>query len=311
MGTEKLVDADFIARLTQGSYETAVASVDEAVMEHAKLFGDSGESLTTLATFSEHLIVASEGGNFYRAKWSIEEDGSIVISDVEDIDVPVYEAGAMAVQVREEANRIVGLVMEGKVEEAGAEIGGLYKLVKSGVRLTAEGVEDLYQKQDFSEDDWFKATREQEKAMRGFLGVEAMRIEVPQPRFESLLGEGVDDQAAEMQRGAVRAALAKLRDRFAAMRQQLTLAREVNEGYQPRDGGDATSVADFVDFVQGLDEALDTVSTILSDAVIVAEDGCVKCLARVHDGLASQAYEWALAAAFSEKLARRFEPVAA
>ena len=104
MGTEKLVDADFVARLTGGSYEHAVGAVDQAVAENAELFGSG--NLTTLATYAEHVIVASDDGDFYRAKWKSGDDGVIVISEVEDIDVPVYEAAAMGVQMREETDRL-------------------------------------------------------------------------------------------------------------------------------------------------------------------------------------------------------------
>lgn len=308
---EKLVDADFLSRLTQGSYETAMGAVDLAVQENVDLFGGPSKALTTLATYPEHLIVATDDGDFYRAKWKILENGSVEITDVEDLDVPVYEAAAMGHQVQEESSRIVGLILSDNLEEASESMGKLYNLVKQGVRLTAEGVEDLYNGQDFTEDDWFQATREQEKSMRSFLGGDALRIDTPKARFENLIDGDLDDEQAELHRGTVRAAIAKLREKFASMRSSLALAREVNETYQPRDGGDGTAVADFVEFVQGLAGALDEVGAILSDANVVAEDGCVKCIARVHDGIASQAYEWVLATAFSEKLARRFDPVAA
>lgn len=314
MGIEKLVDADFIARLTQGSYEVAIGSVDRAVMENAELFGvQDGSSLRTLATYAEHAIVANVDGDFFRAKWSVNEEGGIVISEVEGLDVPMYEPASMGAQVREESKRIVGLIVAGKIEEASEGMGGLYRLVKGGVRLTAEGVEDLYIKQDFAEDDWYKATLANEKAMRSFLGTEALRLDVPKPQFESIVGpKAQESDSADKYRGAVKAALSKLRERFDAMRRSLALAREVNtSGYKVRGAGDGMAVSDYVDFVGGLGEAIDAAIAILSDAEVVSEDGCVKCVARVHDGIASQAYEWALASAFAEKLARRFEPVAA
>jgi len=96
------------------------------------------------------------------------------------------------------------------------------------------------------------------------------------------------------------------------MKTRTALARQVTESHRLRDkGDDAMAATDFVQFVTGYSEDLDGVLGILNDAVAVSDSGCVRCLARVHDGIADQAYEWTLAAAFSEKLARRFEPVAA
>lgn len=313
MAAEKLVDAEFVARLVSGSYESAIGAVDQAVIENAELFGlEEGDSgLSTLATYPGHLIVATESGDFFRAKWAANEDGSIVITAVESIDVPVYEPAAAGVQVREESSRIVRLIMDGKVEEASDGMGNLYRLVKRGARLTAEGVEELFNTQDFATDDWCGATTENEKMMRQFLGTEVSRLsDIAKPQFEAVIsGTDVD---ADRYRKAVKSAVAGLRARFEAMRKSLALARQVDENYRPRTGGaDPTSVTDFVDFVGSLGEAMDAAIAILADAEVVCEDGNVRCVARVHDGIASQAYEWVLATAFAEKLARRFEPVAA
>jgi hypothetical protein len=103
----------------------------------------------------------------------------------------------------------------------------------------------------------------------------------------------------------VRGVLGELHNRIA-------VARRVDEGYVMRgaDGG-GMAVSDFVGFMGSYGADLDLVTSIVDDALAVAEDGCVKCLARLHDGLAEQMYEWALAAAFAEKLARRFDKAAA
>ena len=70
---------------------------------------------------------------------------------------------------------------------------------------------------------------------------------------------------------------------------------------------DAESSAEFVQFSSVFAEDLDGMISMVDDALAVAEDGCVKCLARLHDGIAGQMREWAIAAAFAEKMARRFE----
>lgn len=312
MATEKLVDGDFLAKLVSGSYESAAGLVDEAVMAQAELFGGTDDSVSTLATFSEHMIVANEGGGFFRAKWAMNEDDEIEISDVEEIDVPIFEAGSMGVQVRDQARQATRLLMRGRYDEAGPKLRELYGLVRSGVRLTAEGVEDLYLKQTFVEEEWFQAVTEREQEIRGYLGVEALRLPILKPRFGALLDEDVDEAQAEQQRGTVIAALKELRGVFAKMRERIVLAKQVNEGYQIRgteEGG--MGVSDFVDFVRGYNNSLDSMMAITNDALAVSEDGCVKCLARLHDGIASQVHEWSLASALSEKLARRFDPIAA
>ena len=308
MRTEKLVDGDFLAKLVADSYETAIGSVDEAVMAHADLFGADADSVRAIATYPDHVIVANPEGEFFRAKWVVEDD-EVVIGEIEELDIPIYEADAMGSQVREEAKDAVRLLMAGDQDEAEEKLRSLYRLVKSGVRLTAEGVEDLLGKQTWFEQDWFRAVEEREQDIRSFLGADALRIDVPKPCFEELAN--VHEDQAEGHRDAVVTAIKRLRSAFSKMRTDTALARQVTEQYQIRGGGNAMSSSDFVQFVSGFTEDLDGVIGVLDDAMAVSDDGCVRCLARVHDGIADQALEWGLAAAFSEKLGRRFEPVAA
>lgn len=309
MATEILVDAEFVSRLTSGSYETAIGAVDLAVRENAELFGSSADHVETLATYPKHLIVANDEGGFYRAAWSIDEEGDIQLSKVEQLDVPVYEASAVGLRVRDRSIETVEAILDGDDEGAKEGMLDIYRATKAGVRLTAEGVEDLYGQQDFDDDDWFKATVENRDHMIEFLGSEANRLDEPAPKFESLLASNDTDSAVYA--GTIRSAVTTLKERFEKMSRALVLARQVDESYRPRTGDNPEALSDFVDFAQGLCEAVDNVVSILSDAEVVAQDGgCMKCLARVHDGIASQASEWCLATAFAEKLARRFEPAA-
>jgi hypothetical protein len=287
MPTEKLVDGDFLAKLVAGSYEVAMGAVEETVAAHAtEVFGDGAK---TIATFSDHFIVATPAGEFYRGKWSLTEEGVVELSEIDAIDVPVYEANAMSTEVRREANEAVDLLLAGENE-------------------MAEGVEDLYQKQTWGEADWFQAVRENESTIRKLLGTEALRLSVPKPRFEAVVE--MDEDAAERHRAIVIASLRNLKANFGDMGTKLALATEIKESYVLRGNrgqGVDMAVSDFVEFVQDFTEDLAGAAGIVDDALAVADDGCVPCLARVHDGITEQMYEWTLAAAFAEKLARRFE----
>jgi hypothetical protein len=306
MPTEKLVDGDFLAKLVAGSYEVAMGAVEETVAAHAtEVFGDGAK---TIATFSDHFIVATPAGEFYRGKWSLTEEGVVELSEIDAIDVPVYEANAMSTEVRREANEAVDLLLAGENEMAEEKLRHLFGLVNSGAKLTAEGVEDLYQKQTWGEADWFQAVRENESTIRKLLGTEALRLSVPKPRFEAVVE--MDEDAAERHRAIVIASLRNLKANFGDMGTKLALATEIKESYVLRGNrgqGVDMAVSDFVEFVQDFTEDLAGAAGIVDDALAVADDGCVPCLARVHDGITEQMYEWTLAAAFAEKLARRFE----
>jgi hypothetical protein len=233
----------------------------------------------------------------------------VEISEVEGIDVPVYDGKAMGPQVRQESIDAVSALLSGDMETAENKLRGMYKLVKSGVRLTAEGVEDLYLQNPIQESDWFLALREQADQIRSFLGTDALRVEARKPQFSTLLDGSVTEQQAEPQRRAVAEALGQVAANLSTMRTRISLAKQVTESHRPRDTdadvGMVTAV-DFVEFVSGFSEDLDATIGLLNDAGAVAEDGCIKCLARIHDGISGQMYEWGLATAFCEKLARRF-----
>jgi len=301
-----LVDSDFLAKLVAGSMESAVNAVDEAVLANAALFGGESCDVSTIATYPDRFIVANERGEFYRGRWATGEQG-VAISEVEEIDVPVFEASAMGAQVRQEAKDAAKALLMGDTDTADQKIRALYRLVKAGVRLTAEGVEDLYHKQDYASADWFKAMREEGPKIRAFLGAEAVRLPAFKQRFSAVIDESVTESQADAKRGELTKGLTDLCRGFVEMRDRLALAKQIDESHKLRDGAESTmAVADFVEFVDGLSEALDSLIGILGDAQAVVEDGSVKCLARVHDGVADQAHEWALASAFCEKLARRF-----
>jgi len=306
MATEKLVDGEFLARLTADSMESVMGAVDDAVTENAALFGGTSDTVRTIATYSGHLITVNEDGDFYRAKWSRSDDG-VVLSEIEEIDVPVYDARALGPQVRQESVAAASALLNGDMETADEKLRGLYRLVKSGVRLTAEGVEDLYHQQMAEDSDWVLALRERAEEIRTFLGTDALRVESMKPKFEAMLDGSVTEQQAEPQRATVSDALGRLSSDLVTMCTRIALAKQVTENHRLRDeAGSGPMASDFVDFVSSFSEDLDAMIGVLGDAQVIAEDGCIKCLARLHDGLAARMYEWGLATAFCEKLARRF-----
>lgn len=304
---DKLVDGDFLGRLVLGSYEVAMGAVMEAMESHADLFGGSGTQV--IATYPEHIIAASPDGQFYRAKWSLDEEtGDVVFSDIEDIEVPVYESDKMGSQVRRQAMDAVDSILHQK-EDASDRILELAGLVRSGVKLTAEGVEEQFEKEPFQESDWFQAVRENESSIRTFLGPDVDKVASVKPAFSHLVSEDVDEDDAEDYRSRVVEALRRLRSTISSMHDQTDLARQVDESSRLRSGGDDAEMAasEFAEFIQGYTDDLMELRGLVEDAIAVSEDGCVKCLARVHDGVASQIKEWALAAAFAEKMSNRFE----
>jgi len=309
--TRKLVDGEYLSKLIAGSFEESIRRADEMVERHAELFGGGDGVQLQSWTFPTHVVVANSDGEFFRASLGVSEDtGEPQFEQVERVNVPVREARTMAREARETANHAVDAILNGDKNKALGAVSELYNLVQGGVRLTAEAVENDLIAMGATETEWLRAVRTNEKAMRTFVGADANKP-TPQPRFENIQEHTTDDQGRL--RKIVTSSLVTLKERLAEMCNSLALAREVTEAHVLRSGtGDpALSAMDYVEFVGAFDADLCQTKGIIEDAMMVSEDGDLSSLARIHDGVASKMYEMALAAAFCEKLARRFDAPAA
>ena len=284
-------------------------SVDDVVESRSDLFG-SGE-IRTIGTFSNHAIVMNDSGEFFRADFSVnEESGALELGEVERIDVPVREVSELSGEVRVESRKAVEALLCGKDDEANCSIGSLYEMIRSGVRLTAEGVEDdflgMFDKDNLPE--WMVGVHDNRDSMSKFVGAESKQ-DLPAPKFGTLVESDEVDEEGRY-RKVVSAALRRLNESMVKMHHGIAFARLVDEEYHLRidESKDAEMVAeDFFEFVDGYSVFLESAMGIVEDAIAVSKDGTLRSLARIHDGVAASVRDMGLAAAFAEKFARRFD----
>jgi hypothetical protein len=305
MASKKLVDGDYLEKLLSSSFEVRLGKVEDAIVANASLFGAARDvSVQTIGTFSEHAIVMNSDGQFFRAAFKVTEGGELELDVVEEISVPVFEAHELKGQVREHSNRAVDLLLKGQGNNAFEDILSLYDLVKNGVPLTAESVESEWDSYIAEESDWVQAIRDGEKTVRGFLGVEAKR-ESPTRRFESVISaERINDQ--DRTRKAVVHGLREMRTHLSELNSSIALARLVDDTYALSGDKSTMGVAEFSDFVESVDADLQVLRSVVEDAITVSDQGTIKSLARIHDGVAGRAVDMTLATSFAEKFARRF-----
>jgi hypothetical protein len=307
--TKKLVDGEFLSKLLGGSFEVIMNQVDEAVAAQPELFGGGDRSeVRTIGTFSNHAIVLNENGEFFRASFAFHEDtGGIKLGEIERVNVPMKEVSELGGEIRTESLKAAKALLSGKDNDADNHLGSLFELVQSGVKLTAEGVEDEMLLNLEEDPEWLVAVRENKDGMIKFVGSDANQ-EFPVPKFETFIAEG--DNSDERYRKVIDSSLRKLRENLYRMRNSVAVARRIDGEYTPvvEEGVDATMVAsDFVDFASEFGVDLDATIELTEDAISLASDGTLKSLARVHDGVAARMCDMGLAAAFSEKFARRFD----
>lgn len=307
-----MVDKDFLAKLLEGSFETATGAVIEAVEASPQLFGVADKSdVRVCGTYPDHAIVANAEGTFFRASWHVTEEGEVQIEDVETLDVPVYEMRPTQSLVRSTSMAVVEAMLEcneGAVEE---KLRVLTDLVSQGVPMTAEAVEARLSEANkvVAESDWRIALQERSESIRRFLGPEVLRLPSYTAKFSALTGPKVEESAAESHRSEIISSIVKLQSELSALKLRSSDSRLVSENYHVRGQSEpgTDEVLDFVGFATSYGEDLDGMIGVVEDALAVSEDGCAQCLARFHDAVAENMNDWVLAAAFTEKLARKFE----
>lgn len=299
MSGHKLVDSAFLAQLISGSFETVWGAVSEAMddPENAEMFG--GPESQIIATFEDRVIVAAPDGTFYQAEWSFNDDGTVEFSGVEDLEVPVYESSELGPHVRSESMLAVEAILSGREDEADAHVDTLAGMVAGGAKLTAEGVEDAVFRQTTanSRSSWFEAVVERADSIKEFVGAEMDRLPKAGVVFES-----VDPARSE-----VKDALGSLVSKLSSLWERITLAAEIDDDYVSP-GDDQMGVVEFVDFVDGFATDFDRTIGLVEEAMAVVEDGDLGALGRTHDAVAAQYPQFAMTAAFVEKMARRFAP---
>jgi len=303
MANEKYVDGDFLSKLLSDSFEASVAHVESAVLENTKLFGGDDCEVRVIGTFSEHVIVANSDGEFFRARFAVDE-GSVSLGDVERINVPVKEASELASTARSVAESVIDSMFSGDSDSATSGIRELYQLVSDGVRLSPESVvESLHLALD--EEEWRDAIRENAKEVRRVAGASA-RVELPKSRFGSLSESGLEDD--ERVASVVESALRVVGTYLDSMSDRLELARTLDEN----SGFDSYDAAvDFMGFVSGLSESIEKVQGCVGDAIALLEPGTVSSLSEAHDVMADALPDLNLATSFAEGVALRFAPHAA
>jgi len=302
---EKLVDTTIVERLVEGSFESLIEKVDEAVLRNLNLFGaDDVEGIHSW-TYPSHVIVANENAEFFRAEYAIDESGEVTFGKVERQDIPVKEAKHLGGEARRYADEVVLAVFDGDDDRAQENFESLFTLVANGVRVTAESVEDAITEADFGSSDWMKAVDSNAVTMREFVGA-ASNKDLPKPRFDALIA--IDDLAEEDEerhRKVVRESLRRLRSALEDLNNGIALARQIDETYALREG-DEMAASHFIEFSRLLGEDLDAMIGLVEDAIAISEDGTLKSLARIHDAVAEFVADAGLASAFAEKFSTKF-----
>jgi len=115
-------------RLSRGSYESVISSLDAEIQEQAEaLFGSKVETYL-LGTFPGYALVAADDGRCLRVKYESALDGKMLLSIVERVAVPSYDEDDLDEFLQTEAVSVIDLYRQGSAETAEDRLRGLLAL---------------------------------------------------------------------------------------------------------------------------------------------------------------------------------------
>lgn len=297
MSKNVMIESRYLENLMSGSFEASQGAVLASLEECSDLFG--GPETSIIATWSEHLVAVDPSGKFYRAKWFIDEEtGKAVFEDIEDVDVPFIESSGMGALARKQSRAIVDAILDGNPDLVSEALDVLAGIVDEGGSLTAVGISENMDA-FLADSDWKSAISENSENVRTFVGDVSSTLSTS---FK-VLSESSSD-VAEESRNVVKHGLVTALNAVKTLSSSISDAKLVDESFV---SDDATgSVAEFVEFVSDFDSSLVGMTNLLEDAVSVADFDDVRVLGRIHDGIAAQFGQWALAASFVKEMATQF-----
>ena len=133
---EVFIDEEFLAGQLEGSYEHHLEVVGEALLQV-----EGFEGFEVFGTFPTYAVLGHPDGTFVQANYAIE-DGQVVLGESEAIDVPTMSRLDMVMIARGTTADIVDSLIHGDSKSALKMAEELLNLVRAGVPVTAEAVNE-------------------------------------------------------------------------------------------------------------------------------------------------------------------------
>lgn len=295
--------------IVKGSYEDIVESVAELVEQKPDTFGAAQASV--VATFPGYVIVATDKGEFWRAKYALHE-GSLAIKRVEPVKLPTVRREDLGSYLKKEARALVeNMLASVDPDVTRTRLHDLAQAIIAGARVTAERIEEAVKERLGTERAWKQAVRDNLESIRKFAGAELAEAEskLPKSKFQAIIDGSIGEDEYEKYREVALESLGLLVKRVnevvtlaeAAHRDDYTLKAE----FRTQDSDYA--VADYVAFLKDFTDDVRGLQENLVDALAAAKDQCLLCAVGIHDAVASNMPMFETAAAFIRTYSTRFE----
>jgi len=296
-----IVEAKTLEKIAVGSYENKLTAVNEAVEEDSDTFG--GNALL-LATFKDHVVVVNEDGQFFKSSYKIDDGGIVKFMTTESMDVPVVNPDNLAEEAAKKA--VDNFFTSGSLGENLLGIMSVVSTKRTPLSETQERLDKLFEGGTL----WRKhINKNRDKAViHGWdydLGV-PMDIH---PRFENVCEGLVSEDDLKDFEEETTSALMDLENNLVDIYENALVSYQNYKGIVAgmkidSDNEESLVLSGFEAFAEDYLDHMKEITKFVSEET--KKEGCVTCMAFVHDEIARRSRELELAGRLIRKVSAQF-----
>jgi hypothetical protein len=304
-----MVPVDVLRELSRGSFEHLSFRLDDTIAENRHMFvGKREVDVARLATFQSHVLVGTEDGQYFKAKYE-DVNGRIKMGLPERLDVPVVESSNAGDYIREYALGAVDAILAGNKTESRERLLALVKL-EEAVETGEESLTDIIRNHlNQTSRQWRSIYSEQKEAISAEIKdlAEAFVARKVDAKYVPLYDGTIPEEKFESYRDAVGMDLGVIADRLdkvqtGAETAFLPFAESIAN--VTRTAEDDQVLQQFESFANDYFEDLQEAREHLAFAL--KNEQCVMCLGQIHDALAEALTDYEIAGTFVEHMSKRF-----
>lgn len=306
---DKIVSAEAIKQMVEGSYEQLTGRLDEAVEKNRSLFTEGTENISRLATFKNKIIVGTADGSYFEAKFE-NKDGEIVFGEPALLEVPVISSSNAAKSVRDYSLSIVDSMMS----EGASGVVGIMQLASLQEQKQVELARDYTGEVMAALAEgrpWRQVFADQSDEIRRQIVdvLEDIHENALEAKYKPLYEtDDIPEEQFENYRENAEADLGLASDRLEqvhSVAEAAYLPFIESVGDAELDEAEADALSHFCFFAEDLIQDLQEVRGIVSDALV--NEQCVMCLGHIYDSIAESLASYEMAAIFVERMVGAFD----
>lgn len=306
---EPLISAGEAEKITEGSLEQFMTSIDHQINDNSHLFTESkDDGVFRMATFGDHVVLGTASGTCYKVPFS-ENDGKVRFDESEKLDVNLVSRSNKEDYIKECTMSAVDALLSGRLDEAKEQILDIAHLPEGEDGEDRDYISEINNALD-QDVLWRDVYSKQYENIKEHLSDDLDRIisESLSPKYEALYKtEEIPEENFEDYRGPVTKDLNSVIERLA------TFGKSVVESYFPfQESVDSANkseeetevIESFKEFAEDLIGNLHEVVDIAAEAV--DNEQCVMCLGQIYDSVAESVQEFEVAGNFVQRMIETF-----